>query len=61
MVAFDHFSFIDIVLLLLLPLLYSELELQLRPPQACMICNYTNFQWTEDRQGFQIQYLTLDT
>ena len=23
--------------------------------------NYTNIQWTEDRQGFQIQYLTLDT
>ena len=22
---------------------------------------YTYFQWTEDRQGFQIQYLTLDT
>ena len=22
---------------------------------------YTHFQWTEDRQGFQIQYLTLDT
>ena len=22
---------------------------------------YTSFQWTEDRQGFQIQYLTVDT
>ena len=22
---------------------------------------YTHFQWTEDGQGFQIQYLTLDT
>ena len=22
---------------------------------------YTYFQWTEDGQGFQIQYLTLDT
>ena len=25
------------------------------------ICFYTYFQWTEDGQGFQIQYLTLDT
>ena len=24
-------------------------------------CSYTCFQWTEDGQGFQIQYLTLDT
>ena len=23
--------------------------------------HYTYFQWTEDRQGFQIQYLTIDT
>ena len=22
---------------------------------------YTHFQWTEDGQGFEIQYLTLDT
>ena len=22
---------------------------------------YTYFQWTEDRQGFEIQYLTFDT
>ena len=28
---------------------------------ADMLQFYTYFQWTEDRQGFQIQYLTLDT
>ena len=26
-----------------------------------MLPFYTHFQWTEDGQGFQIQYLTLDT
>ena len=46
-----------------------SLQLMLRPGlkfESCFenvkqIRSYTYFQWTEDRQGFQIQYLTLDT
>ena len=27
----------------------------------CLMSFYTSFQWAEDGQGFQMQYLTLDT